>query len=174
MMFRHYNCDEYEDEGWGCCYRSMQNACLLHNKDVKMSDIVETPGSWVEPAELLKFVPSSLSYSTYLWMKTPEALQQMRSTTPEDYEQVLNKAELLPTLYNCAKTSALLMDDGMRAYCVFYSNGWILLDPHTTDPETVVRPIPNIGSFLMAHNLWMIAAIHPSVNGNDETVDKVE
>ena len=160
--FFHYECDGIRDTGWGCCYRSFQNACLLHDVTVNMKDIVENEGAWVEPAQLLKFLPKDLRCSSFLWYKTPSAIRRLLSTEPEDYEKILSTQELLPTLYRLAKNSSLLVDNGISAYCLYYSNGWVLVDPHTSNPAKfkVSQPLGSIGEFLKDQQLLMIVAIN--------------
>lgn len=169
MQFYHYDCGNYKDAGWGCCYRSYQNAMLLHGVQIDMTSLVDLfgEGNWIEPAMLKSLIPQSYQYISLLWYQKPEALRSMKFTKPEDYDILMTKHEIINKLRQLAKTSTFVVDNGLFAYCLFYSNGWIVLDPHTTKQEHVLIKIHSLFEWLQKSNLWMILAIEPDQSSNN-------
>lgn len=155
----HQNCDDNKDAGWGCCYRSYQNAMLLHGTKTKFDDLVETIGSWTEPPNLRKFIPENFEAKTYLWFERPEALRNMKYSVPEDYDVIVHREKLEYVLESVAKTCSMIIDDGTSAYCLVYSRGWVLLDPHVNAAKKVTRRIKSVGTFMRTRPLWMIMTI---------------
>ena len=158
IQFKHQTCDDQKDAGWGCVFRSFQNAMLLHGRGIDFDDIVESYGEWTEPPKLRKYVPNGFRARTYLWFARPEALAKMRFTAPEDYDFIVPKHDLMNLLRKLAKTSSFIIDDGTFGYCLVYSNGWLLIDPHH-DIQCKVASIASIDAFLKGRELWMIMAI---------------
>lgn len=159
IQWKHQNCDDNKDAGWGCCYRSFQNAMLLHNRTVEMDDIVTSVGQWTEPAKLVRHLPPDLVGHTLLWFSVPQSLRDMRFTAPEDYTTIVPKDALMGTIRTLAKTCSFIIDNGTYAYCIVYSNGWILVDPHQDEQAHVAARLPSLEPFLRRSNLWMILAI---------------
>jgi hypothetical protein len=165
----HQNCDDNKDAGWGCCYRSYQNAMLLHGEQTTFSDIVDVHGSWTEPPKLRKFIPAGFDARTYLWFKRPQDLQHMKFTGPEDYDVVVHKDKLEQVFTRSAKTCSMIIDDGTYAYCLVYSRGWMLLDPHVDVSAKVSRRITSLTTFLNTRPLWMIMTIRRAPVDDDVT-----
>lgn len=163
MRFYHYNCGTFKDAGWGCCYRSYQNAMLLHGQNVDMESLVALfgEGQWIEPAMLANILPTGYRQRSLLWFQKPEALHHMKYTKPEDYQILIPCNKITETLTRLARTATFIIDDGVFAYCLFYSNGWVILDPHTIQQQNVLIRLPSLLEWLVKSELWMILAVEP-------------
>lgn len=164
MQWYHYNCDEFNDTGWGCVYRSFQNALYLLDYQISMRDLVRQFGSdrWIEPALLRACIPRGFNIKLLLWFAKPHFLKQMLCTTPEDYDHVVpsqNNNQLYCEIYDLAKDHVFVVDNGTYSYCIFYINGWKLLDPHVQHRSCVLKEIINLNMWLNQSSLWMVLAI---------------
>lgn len=164
----HYHCDEIDDRGWGCVFRSMQNATyLIAARPVSMRSMVDRFGpSWIEPAELVPFVPRSMMSQTWLYTKTSTAHYLMARTFPHQYEFHTHKvADLLSLPLN---EFYLVVDNGVFAYCLYHhDHEYWLIDPHTTDPRLARRSLSDAVEFLSRSDCWMVLAIKKRLVSGD-------
>lgn len=155
----HYRCDEIDDRGWGCVFRSMQNATYLLGCAVSMRDMVHFFGiSWIEPAMLIPFLPECTEGKTYLYLKNSDATKRMKYTVPAQYHYRLKN---LSDLLHLARTGyQLVIDDGTLAFCLNYNNlTYWLIDPHTTDSSCAPKKLSDPLQFLARSDCWMVLAI---------------
>lgn len=177
MSWFYYNCDGIDDRGWGCVHRSYQNAMSLLKHKVRMKDLVAKFGDkkWIEPAKLRSCLPEGFKSELILWTKTSDCTQKMTCTKPKDYNCIIpshSEVQLYDALYALARTFVFVMDNGVYSYCVFYSNGWRMLDPHTDRPEKVPGKIDNMHQWLAQNGLWMVMAISLDVSKVEKPMGK--
>lgn len=158
MPWFYANCDGIDDTGWGCVYRSFQNAMSLLKHDVQMRDLVTRFGRrWIEPPMLIEFVPAECKSRCFVWMRKPMWKQMI--TTPEDFEQIMDMVPLdmlARQLHELGSTHVFVIDDATFGYCLFFDNGWKLVDPHAG-----AQTLQNIElePWLAKRDLWMVLAI---------------
>lgn len=154
----HWKCDEIDDRGWGCAYRSFQSAASRLGYTISMRQMVDFYGiQQVEPAMMHPFIPSGVEPKTYLWLKTPGGKENMKSTTPQQYTYRLRHTLGILRLL---MEHTLVINNGVFVYCLYRDeHGYFLLDPRTTDPRKVRRKLPDVSAFLDHVNCWMILAL---------------
>lgn len=164
-MWYHYNCDGLNDTGWGCVHRSYQNALHLFNHRISMEHLVQRFGNrWIEPALLRACIPSGFKTEFLLWFDKPQDKKRMLCTKPEDYDQIVPSQfdrQLFTELFQLANEHVFVADNGTHAYCIFFSDGWKLLDPHVNQANDVLTVINDLPEWLARSSLWMILAIAP-------------
>lgn len=169
MQWCHYNCDEFNDVGWGCVFRSYQNAMHLlgYRSEMKVLVGIFGSGNWIEPAMLLPCVPTTLTAELLLWFEKPQDIRRMFKTKPEDYDRIISSQfehGLIDEFTKLAKDHVFIVDDSQRCYSVFFSNGWKILDPHALHHSNVLSEIDDLQKWLERSSLWMIMAIAPKKN----------
>ena len=166
-MWRHYGCEGIDDVGWGCVHRSFQNLMALLQRKVSMRLLVDKFGekAWIEPAMLRGCIPDGLNSRFLLWMRQDDEEKKMKCTKPEHYERI---TDVYNTIHSMGKTHAFLVDNSTFSYCLFYDNGWLLIDPHTTNSDNVLTTISNLQTWLDASNIWMILAMNGNKCGKSE------
>lgn len=145
----HYCCDGTDDRGWGCVYRSIQNACLLSNRTVPtlaaLRNAVTNPGSnWCEPAQ---FAYMSDTH-TALYVASPDNTRCMLFTRPHEYDAHMQTVE---TLMEWAGSDPVVIDNGTYAYTMMDN---VVFDPHTTRADNVRRSDAAL-TMLQRCGLWM-------------------
>lgn len=173
----HYCCDDVKDKGWGCVYRSWQNACKATGRAVPtMAELttrvgIVTPVSrsyanWTEPACLMRGEQcASLFYSAPGYVRRGRQL-----SAPGDYAvQTSALSDLTAALRELvgedgACPVAAVLDDGTFGYCVLVQAGegdgeptCTLLDPHTLEGSSMPLRLSWRGLVAMLENrpLWM-------------------
>ena len=176
MSWYHYNCDGLDDTGWGCVYRSYQNALRLFNHPIHMQHLVHRFGKrWIEPALLRACIPSGFQTQFLLWFKMPQFIRSMRCTKPEDYDRIVpSQLNLYDEINRLCIDHVFVVDNGTHSYCIFFDHGWILLDPHVHHQTHVQRSIPDLNGWLNQSSLWMILAIAPITRKRVHFAEKVD
>lgn len=163
-----YECDEFKDAGWGCCYRSFQNLLGLYGCKLSMKDLFTRMGGdlsrnprllWREPAEFIKCVPERFVSFSYLWVKTSDDIAHMLRTTPGEYVRLHGDIQkVVANLVNLF--GAVLLDNGIYAYCLWREGKeWKLADPHVFRRDKVVRTLPNLAVLLLGSPCWMLLSL---------------
>lgn len=156
----HFNCDDFKDNGWGCCYRSFQNLMKYHAIHFPMEKLVDAlgEGHWIEPAELAPLVKEPLRAFCFIWVKDVQGYKNMRRTQPTEYQN-LNGKILHVVVALCKRFGAVILDNGTFAYCLWKEGDlWKLADPHCFRRESVVRTMEGLG-FLTSSKCWMFLGI---------------
>lgn len=134
------------DLGWGCVYRSFQNAMLATRHEVPsleaLMDAVDAralalpPEHWIEPAMLRGVAPAGSRLGHVAWPLAP-ALK----TTVDEYPEELTSEEL----FALAMTGdwAVVLDDGVFGYCLYRG---LCIDPHSMR-TAVVTPLRGLDDF---------------------------
>ena len=156
MLF-HYMCDGYDDRGFGCVYRSVQNAVFQRGLAAptmkRLMEAVKNPGSrWSEPAQFVQVLTDMhIRVETALYLHNDAAAASMMFTCPSDYRLKLGTEEMRAWLRDGMPT---VWDNGTFGYtCV----GDTLWDPHTTVSDDVVRefnPTHDTAPCIMALKLY--------------------
>lgn len=167
----HYHCDDIDDRGWGCVFRSLQNAVALLGQRVSMRAMVDKFGkAWIEPAMLTPFIPSELESKTFLWLDPnhKDAECEMLRTTPKDYDVLLHARGSHMRMFGAGiilqlldTFSVLVIDNGVLAYCVYREGPgkYYILDPHTTELDKVRRRLEKPVGFMEHCKCWMVIAL---------------
>lgn len=185
----HYRCDEIDDSGWGCVYRSAQNAfqiCgitpptmreLVNDKKThQMDSAIDRSNSgsmWTEPANIADTslrIHVDVNQSLLLYAKTNGDYTRMMFSKPSDYD--VKTYDVHHLLYVITEAShaggACVIDNGTSGFCVqsFDKKTIHIWDPHTTDMHSVkkTRSIDWLSSF----NLWMVLVCTPLAKDVDE------
>jgi hypothetical protein len=154
----HYCCDNIDDKGWGCVFRSLQNAVTTFGGTVSMRDMVTEFGEmWIEPAMVIHYIPNHIQWQTYLWLHSKESEHSMLYTSPNQYR--VHLGELREILLLLCRYQILLIDNGTLSYCMYKDSDTIcILDPHTQVASEVKRTLSNPIEFLSRNDCWMIIA----------------
>ena len=159
-LIYHYCCDNIDDRGWGCVFRSTLNAVAQSGSSMSMDRMIDKFGrKWIEPAMTMTVIPSSLIADTYLLLQTPDAHLDMRLTMKSDYK--IHLAYAFDVLILLEKYNALVIDNGVLCYCLCRhdNNSFYILDPHTTSKNNVVHTLDAPLQFLEHCRCWMILAV---------------
>lgn len=161
--WRHYCSDGYDDAGWGCVYRSAQNAILACGgapptvadmREVLRPSETRSRRLWIEPGELLPVLPAGLEYYR-LALPGPG----MQCTGVEDYDEVFAGANAAARAavhrVERAGRGGIVLDDGVMGRAAVLCDTWLLVDPHSTAAPRVEE----LGSADRA--VQRIAALHP-------------
>lgn len=171
MVIYHYCCDGIDDQGWGCMFRSLQNAVTMLGYRVSMRGMVDAFGeTWLEPPMLTTWVPPGLTSNTFLWLqpRDKDAESDMLHSTPRDYDVLLHAIGTHTRMYGAGSILRLLdvydvavIDNGVFAYCLYRecSGRYYILDPHTTDASKVKRELDKPVEFLEHSRCWMVIAL---------------
>ncbi len=152
MQWFHYECDGVQDRGFGCTYRSIQNAQqILGEPILSLKAIQERTGvafrTWLEPIDVLACMSPSINLELVIHGRPG----QTRGSR-ECYREVdLNELVLL-----IQSAQVCIVDNGTYTYAIT-DQGQTLLDPHTTVADQVARPIPSLNTFLKRSSGWMVA-----------------
>lgn len=167
----HYCCDDIDDRGWGCVFRSFQNAAEILGSHVSMKAMVKHFGEeWLEPPLLVPWIPAELSGNTFLWLRPQDSDAEcdMLRTTRKDYDVQLHARGTGMRIYGSASIlhlfdvyDTLVIDNGMLAYCLVREGPgrYYILDPHNTVASKVRRKLEKPVDFLAHCRCWMVLAL---------------
>lgn len=184
MEWKHYACDDVDDCGWGCVYRSFQNACLVVGVPPPSMRVLvpamasllgRSRGTWIEPAHVRTYVETHWNHTTARISVRTELVpggtvdvgvlsRVPRISEASDYgARPFTKKMLDAWLCDDDHSPrAAVVDDGVKGYCIFYDRrrkAFICLDPHTTDAGRVVEKFKTLDDFLGRAMGWMVAMI---------------
>jgi hypothetical protein len=152
-----YGAEGVDDSGWGCVFRSFQNAqAACGYNATPISDLVEGVGrgwgAWAEPADFVDAVPSLafLAGASPHWLKYTKRKQYSVATLP-------TVAALEDLIKLEGGYSAFVVDDGISGYAIVPFHGkpyWV--DPHTTAPRRA-----QFRQQLRRSSGWMVLQIFP-------------
>ncbi len=151
-MWFHYECDGVKDGGFGCTYRSIQNAQKIMDVPImSLEDIRSQCGvtfrTWLEPVDAIVCFPGDVNLSLVI-CGNPGQTRGSR-----DMYREVNMDEL-GSLIKSSYVS--IVDNGTYTYAIT-DGGSTLLDPHTKRQDQVARPIPLLTRFLKHSSGWMVA-----------------
>lgn len=167
MEWRHYNCDGYDDQGWGCVYRSAQNALLACGVDPP--ELAEMRAAlrggetrprrlWVEPGELPPALPPGVRCE-----RLAASGPGMRSSGEADYDTLFcepeNAARVLVQRLREAGRGGAVLDDGVMGRALIYDGDWLLVDPHSTMGARVERLHDAVHRLAELHPHTLLVAI---------------
>lgn len=183
----HYNCDNVHDAGWGCVYRSFQNACMLVGAPPPemeifaktMARMLGRPyGTWIEPAHLEQYARRHRNLSTCDLCVRAELLlgksrdvgalcKVPRLSKVDEYGKFpFTATHLHRILTDTSRRCAAILDDGTFGFCVYYGHSdecFLVIDPHATPEELsakrLVRAYDNLSDFLVTAPAWMVAVV---------------
>lgn len=146
MAYYHYNCDDIDDNGWGCVYRSCQNALKLQGLKVPSISSMMNKGvknnysKWIEPAQLSVLFENNNEVMTdkCIYLENTDNIRKMQFTKPEDYDTIFSdKCKFKNWLIQRLSDSySIIVDDGIFGYCLYQD---LIFDPHTMNPNDVTR-----------------------------------
>ena len=156
-----YGAEQVADSGWGCVYRSWQNALMLqelpHTSISSLVRSVHNPSSrWIEPPQLLTVLPVDAYADTALGV-FEDGRSHMLFTTISDYQRIFyTREELGEWLHTALREGAsVLIDNGTMCYTV---HGGCLYDPHTVIAADVCNPV-DVDTLLQRWRLYMCVAV---------------
>ena len=146
-MIYYYNCDDVKDEGWGCVYRSWQNALELQGMSVMSIPemirlgIRNEKSNWIEPAQLnpltCMYTNKTIESCVYI-NEDSGGTGRMNFTKPQNYEKIiLDKTDFLNWLLTKLTLGySIVIDNGTFGHCI---KGDKIYDPHTTREDKVIK-----------------------------------
>jgi hypothetical protein len=174
-----------EDVGWGCVYRSYQNACVcIDTVTPTMEELLDVMwpdglpeshrGRWIEPGQLRATLskasaPWPCGGTTYVLLprgfRDVKQTNLLQSSTEDEYDVMTrNPVDIITHVYD--KGRPAIIDDGIMAYTIVRLQGSdhvLLLDPHTLE----ARHVPN-GLFTplelrrrLCERPWMVWCVEP-------------
>jgi hypothetical protein len=152
-----YGSEGVDDSGWGCVFRSFQNAQAACGYDVTsildlVDDVGRGWGAWAEPADFVEAVPSVafLAGASPHLLKYTKRKQYSVTTLPST-----------AALENLVKLeggqSAFVVDDGISGYAIVPYNG----KPHWVDPHTTSPRLTQFRQQLRKATGWMVLQVFP-------------
>ena len=176
----HYTRQDFNDVGFGCSYRNIQNilSCLslevphitelfeFFDKDYKEKiQNRQTKKLWIEPFQIseyflkshkiggenLLYVTAHIDYNNILRTDLKHYINSDLIFYADDFDQVVKKMEI-----HFSKTrTPIVIDDGTFSYCILSINYKYvkILDPHKLESKNTVyiRPIT-----FLKNSFWMI------------------
>ena len=155
MLFS-YGSEGVDDDGWGCVYRSFQNA-QAHTAypPAQLAELVQHVGrgrtAWAEPADFADwgFTLTLLAGASNAWLQYTHADQyQFFLPTVTALEAYVRRA---------GQECAFVVDDGISGYAIVPWEGvphWV--DPHTHNPRRV-----RFTTQLRRASGWMVLQVIP-------------
>ena len=167
----YYNCDGFDDSGWGCVYRCLQT--LLENLDkdtpsvleiMKLLDMKYNPhdsliNMWIEPIDCVNVLKNHYKIDSKLICYKPTISNEhdrMNRTTNKDFQQIFKNESILFFIYDNLK-HPMIIDDGVYSYLLYGvdDHSIYIIDPHKKNNNQ--KREFSIGRFL--DNFWMIAYV---------------
>jgi hypothetical protein len=165
-----YGSEGFDDSGWGCVYRSVQNAQsylglpVTPIKDL-LSILGHKRGDWSEPAQYLYhgLFPGARSLGILVGQHNVRWLQQ---TDAKQYGMHIDDGRTLEevlSMMNPRGKSAFVIDDGVSGFAVVPDPRFpgqpghlLFIDPHFT-PARVYSPLPS--ELFNSRKGWMVLCI---------------
>lgn len=170
-----FACEPGVDVGWGCVYRSVQNALSATAHDVPpLADLYRARWGedvrashrsavqrWIEPAEARRFFSAPFGFScatgTILRGGTTECM--FRTTAPGDYMFDFTAKDLVSYL---ERRCAIVLDDGTFASAIVRrGRDAAFIDPHFEKPERFVDDIESVVRRAVGAKSWMALVVFP-------------
>ena len=151
-----YGSEGLDDSGWGCVYRSFQNA-LLHTgyRVPGLMTLLENVGlewgDWSEPSQFkdLAKTKAMLAGHSKKWLKY---------THESDYDIILDSVEDLENkVWKLGGSCAFVVDDGVSGYAIVPIDGV----PHWIDPHTSIPRRLKFKNQLQRSTGWMVLQVCP-------------
>ena len=155
MLFS-YGSEGVADDGWGCVYRSFQNA-QTHTGYVPtpivdlMQSVNRGWAAWAEPADFADcgFTLTLLAGTSTKWLQfTTESQYQFYMPTVAALEAYILRA---------GQECAFVVDDGVSGYAIVPWKG----EPHWVDPHTHTPRRVKLKTQLRRATGWMVLQLVP-------------
>lgn len=178
-----------EDLGWGCVYRSYQNACaVLAPRHVPAMDLLlrvvwgnHVPASlrarWIEPGQLRRALWSADIAALHVprqgetFLLTPYGTDVTRThvlqtSAVEDYDTITSDPSAV-LRHVLEHRMPAIIDDGIMGYALVprghAEDRALLLDPHTLEDSRVVRAVLTVEDMdrWLRDKPWMVWCVAP-------------
>ncbi len=183
MNYYYYNCDGYNDIGWGCVYRNLQTLISFINYKYNLNynipsinilllffnkqNIINKQKLWIEPYHVglwFNNYKEKFTYKHILYVKSDRSIENILYTPIEIYtlnnNKIINNLEELKHIINNINIP-LIIDNGTYSYIlenIDINNNIILIDPHTTKLKNI-KIKKNYYNFFNNYDCWMIIQI---------------
>jgi len=160
LAWRHYEYageKDVKDSGWGCVFRSVQNAVLEVMGEchvptmrkmvdgVRHSILSKLPHGWIEPSNLDEFLQKKVligeKTACEAWRTPAVNANMFRKSGITEYTSK-EPAEIIKSFVGSAESAprALVLDDGVFGVCyIMRGDSIVQVDPHSTEEAQVTR-----------------------------------
>jgi hypothetical protein len=159
----HYNFD-YQDAGWGCVYRSVQNVqSFLGFEVTDFADLVSHAGKvfggWSEPANFNNAGLFEGASSVTAFIHGEKTRSMFKHSREEEYLVPKKRVEdlgALPFSNKSRQVEAFVVDDGISGYAIVpFGKHMYWLDPHH---DTTPKLIPYTNQLALRKG-WMVLRV---------------
>lgn len=157
-----YGCDDEDDAGWGCVYRSVQNAQSslglgVLSVEALVHSIGRPWGSWSEPADFVPVLQSQGARVHAFLAGAPD----MRLTKRAQYFDGVafpSAAQFAEYLIAASQdpSKAFVLDDGVSGFAVLRG---VFVDPHSVPPRVTRITDPVTQTMLRRASGWMVLEV---------------